>query len=93
MPPLLSGGSLPAQGLNEFHNGWSPHDGAGPFGLPGMIRLSALLYPATSRDTTLAKAGAAWITQRGRRPPRGMSLQAGRGRGRRPPGWLATLDA
>jgi hypothetical protein len=59
-----------------------------------MIRLSALLYPAMFHAATLAKAGAAWITQRGRLPPQAMGPQAGpEGRGLRPPGWLATLDA
>ena len=59
-----------------------------------MIRLSALLCPAMFHDAPLAKAGAAWIAQRGRLPPRAMGPQAGRGDAApRPPGWLATLDA
>src|ERR1700722_13045799 len=62
-------------------------------GQPGPGRLAvALLYPTTSHDVTLAKAGAAWITERGRRPPG--DEPAGRpGTRPTPPGWLATLDA
>ena len=62
---------------------------AGPSGLPGMTRLSALLYPAMFHDATLAK-GWCRLDYPARPPAAAPEGPAGRGdvaRGRRG-GWL-----